>query len=41
MAVAKADMIGGDDEIVQAAIGDMAERIAKRFQPRRIILFGS
>ena len=34
-------MIGGDDEIVQTAIGDMASRIAERFQPYRIILFGS
>ena len=41
MAVAKARMIGGDDEIVQTAIGDMVSRIAERFQPHRIILFGS
>ena len=39
--VTKAEMIGGDGEIVQAAIDDMADRIAERFQPRRIILFGS
>ena len=41
MAVAKARMTGGDDEIVQTAIGDMVARIAERFQPRRIMLFGS
>ena len=41
MAVAKTRMIGGDDEVVPTAIEDMANRIAERFQPHRIILFGS
>ena len=41
MVMAKARVTGGDDEIVQTAIGDMASRIAERFQPHRIILFGS
>lgn len=39
--MAKARMIGRDDEIVQTTIGDMASRIAERFQPNHIILFGS
>ena len=41
MSVAKDRMTGGDDCIVQTAIGDMASRIAERFNPHRIILFGS
>ena len=41
MAMAKARVIGGDNEIVQTAIGDMASHIAERFRPHRIILFGS
>ena len=39
--MAKARVIGGDDEIVQTAIGDMVSCIAERFKPYRIILFGS
>lgn len=41
MVMSKARMIGRDDEIVQTTIGDMASRIAERFQPHHIILFGS
>ena len=39
--MAKSRVIGGDDEIVQTAIGDMASRIVECFQPHRIMLFSS
>ena len=39
--VARVRGAGGDDETAGAAIESTASRIAKKFRPRRIVLFGS
>ena len=40
-AVDKTKAVGKNGDTVQAAIGEMVDRIAERFRPHRIILFGS
>ena len=39
--MARVRVVGGDDETAGAVIESMAKRIAEKFRPRRIILFGS
>ncbi len=39
--MAKVRVVGGDDEMAGAVIESMANRIAEKFRPHRIILFGS